>query len=307
MQDPTLAVKEGLREVETQLGKLRVLWSEAEFAKGAAEAEVKSLRAELARAFEVRKTLSEMANNRAWGQIAEAAHATIWGIGCVVTNLLQSAEGSARELKRLRRSNEQVREALDAMEGESPVDAALRVAHARDHFLGEYNRVTNGVENQELERLRVELKNLHAAANLELQASENRRLAETQAIRAGWAKDREELLRRNRVVVDERDAALADVRALRESWSAIHAQRDKARARVEELEREVASLRAPRQTVRDECAASLFGVLRPGAEPPRQGTYVFNTALAEVTEEINALRKDRETLNRVRGAVGVES
>ena len=30
---------------------------------------------------------------------------------------------------------------------------------------------------------------------------------------------------------------------------------------------------------------------------------MFNTALAEIIEEINALRKDREALNRVRSAV----
>ena len=30
---------------------------------------------------------------------------------------------------------------------------------------------------------------------------------------------------------------------------------------------------------------------------------MFNTALAEIIEEINALRKDRETLYRVRSAV----
>lgn len=197
--------------------------------------------------------------------------------------LLHSAEVSARELKRLRRSNEQVREVLGAEPGESPVQAAKRVNQGRHS--------AKAIPGQEIERLR-----------------------------------------------NERDAALArmaklekackegeqDVQALRESIAEVRYQRDKALARVEELEREVASLRSPvpvegevrsmsvcccsaRQVARNECAAALFGILRPGAEPPQQGTYVFNTALAEVSEEINALRKDRETLNQVRGAVEVKS
>ena len=58
-----------------------------------------------------------------------------------------------------------------------------------------------------------------------------------------------------------------------------------------------------RQAARNECASALFRILRPTKEPPQQGTYVFNTALAEIIEEINALRKDRETLYRVRSAV----
>jgi len=303
MQDPTLVVKEGLREVETQLGKLRVLWGEAEFAKGAAEAEVKSLRAELARlrkenarkdeewqrgyeelrnrgdfelntiraeleqaklrsaaaqaeAFEVRKALSEMANNRAWGQISlEAAHAAIWGLGCVVTNLLQS----------LRRSNEQVREALGAKPGESPVDAAERLRAERDS--------AKAIMGQEIERLR---------------------------------NDRDAAL--GRVVKLENACRESEqaARALQESWNAVYANRDKALARVEELEHEVASLRYPRQSVRDECAAALFEVFRT-SETLDTAFYGFDAALAVVTKELSALRKDRETLNRVRGAVEVKS
>ena len=61
-----------------------------------------------------------------------------------------------------------------------------------------------------------------------------------------------------------------------------------------------------RQVARNECASALFRILRPNKEPPQQGTYVFNTALAEVSEELNALRKDQETLNRVRGAMEVK-
>lgn len=120
-----------------------------------------------------------------------------------------------------------------------------------------------------------------------------------------------------------------EVQALRESWSSIRAGWEKSLERAEELEREVASLRSPRQSVegevsiqfgpmnvcccsarqmaRNECARALFRILYPNKEPPQQGTYVFNTALAEIIEEINALRKDREALNRVRSAVEVKS
>lgn len=277
MQDPTLAVKEGLREVETQLGKLRVLWSEAEFAKGAAEAEVKSLRAELAR---LRKE-------------------------------------TVRKDEEWRRGYEELR-------------------NARDHFLGEYNRVTNGAENQELERLRAELKNLHAAANLELQASENKRIAETQAIRAGWAKDREELLQRCRsLVADERDAALARVtelshelfglrsdvtelkklvggcsqRELNDYLSARRVCDDRETVPVP-VEGEVRSMNvcccSARQVARNEAAHKLFVLLHPDKKPVPDPVGL-GWVVGEVARELSALRKDRETLNRVRGAVGAKS
>jgi len=347
MQDPTLAVKEGLREVETQLGKLRVLWSEAEFAKGAAEAEVKSLRAELARLrketvrkdeewqrgyeelrnrgdFELNTIRAELVRRETelgavkdadWTLIAslraeleqaelrsavaqaeavearkendverfrarakqdrrerfaleaslEAAHAAIWGLGCVVTNLVYSVKAHEWELKRLRRSNEQVREALGAKPGESPVDAAERLRAERDS--------AKAIMGQEIERLR---------------------------------NDRDAAL--GRVVKLENACRESEqaARALQESWNAVYANRDKALARVEELEHEVASLRYPRQSVRDECAAALFEVFRT-SETLDTAFYGFDAALAVVAKELSALRKDRETLNRVRGAVEVKS
>lgn len=342
MKDPIQGTLDAVCEVEIRIGQIRLLWAEAETRGEAAVEQLQRVSGELERvkrltataqaeAFEVRKENKrlrldaengmrrdaetskqlevfrenqyelEAENERLRLEVSalkwhssnvlgptverdlEAAHATIWGLVCALTEARADAKSSRDGRNRLRRSNDRVREVLGAKPGESPVDAVNRFALRHNDVVG---RVA------ELERLRVELKNLHAAANLDLRASENKRIAETQAIRAGWAEDREELLQRNRVVVDERDAALA---------------------RVAELEKKVTEMCKPPegflndwQAARNECAAALFKVVRPGAEPPSQGTYVFNTALAEATEELSALRKDRETLNRVRELAGKE-
>lgn len=229
MKDPIQGALDAVREVDFRVRQVRLLWSEAE---RAAAAEVETLRAELARKDED------------------------------VERFRARAE---QELKRLRRSNEQVREVLGANFGESPVEAAERAVAERQNkeYMG-----------REIERLRAEREKERAETAQLLQAERQ---------------------------------------ALRESIAAVRAERDKALARVEELERLVpveggvrpmnACCYSARQVARNECASALFRILRPTKEPPQQGTYVFNTALAEIIEEINALRKDRETLYRVRSAV----
>lgn len=198
MKDPIQGTLDAVREVEIRVGQIRLLWAEAERASAA---EVETLRAELARKDEdVERFRARAKQDRRdrfeCEESLESARATIWGFVCVATNMLHSAESATRDLKRLRRSNEQVREVLGANHDESPVEAA---------------------------------------------------------------------------------------------------------------ERAVLSCCSARQVARNECASALFRILRPTKEPPQQGTYVFNTALAEIIEEINALRKDREALNRVRSAVEVKS
>jgi uncharacterized protein with von Willebrand factor type A (vWA) domain len=250
MKDPIQGTLDAVREVDFRVRQVRLLWSEAERASAA---EVETLRAELARKDED------------------------------VERFRARAE---QELKRLRRSNEQVREVLGANHDESPVEAAERAVAERQNkeYMG-----------REIERLRAEREKERAETAQLLQAERQ---------------------------------------ALRESIAAVRAERDKALARVEELERLVpveggvrpmnASVTtdkrrcrrceatmiaktkdcySARQVARNECASALFRILRPTKEPPQQGTYVFNTALAEIIEEINALRKDREALNRVRSAV----
>ena len=227
MKDPIQGTLDAVREVDFRVRQVRLLWSEAERASAA---EVETLRAELARKDED------------------------------VERFRARAE---QELKRLRRSNEQVREVLGANHGESPVEAAERAVLSRQNkeYMG-----------REIERLRAEREKERAETAQLLQAERQ---------------------------------------ALRESIAAVRAERDKALARVEELERLVpveggvrpmnACCYSARQVARNECASALFRISTK--EPPQQGTYVFNTALAEIIEEINALRKDREALNRVRSAV----
>ena len=106
--------------------------------------------------------------------------------------------------------------------------------------------------------------------------------------------------------VEAAERAVAERQALRESIAAVRAERDKALARVEELEREVAAARSLRKAVRDECAAALFEVFRT-SETLDTAFYGFAAALDVVAKELSALRKDRETLNRVRSAVEVKS
>lgn len=289
MKDPIQGTLDAVREVEIRVGQIRLLWAEAERASAA---EVETPRAELARKDEdVERFRARAKQDRRdrfeCEESLESARATIWGFVCVATNMLHSAESAARELKRLRRSNEQVREVLGANHDESPVEAAERLRAEKDN--------AKAIMGREIERL----------CN-ERDAALGRVVKLEKACREGEQ----------------------EVQALRESIAAVRFQRDKALARVEELEREVASLRSPRQSVegevsiqfgpmnvcccsarqmaRNECASALFRVLHPNKEPPQQGTYVFNTALAEVIEEINALRKDRETLNWVRGVVEVK-
>ena len=275
MKDPIQGALDAVREVDFRVRQVRLLWSEAERASAA---EVETLRAELARKDEdVERFRARAEQDRRdrfeCEESLESARATIWGFVCVATNMLHSAESAARELKRLRRSNEQVREVLGANHGESPVEAAKRLRADKDAM------------GREIERLRNE-RDVALARVVKLEKS---------------CRDGEQ-----------------DVQDLRESIAAVRAKWDKALVRVEELEREVTSLRSlvipmnaccysARQAARNECASALFRILRPTKEPPQQGTYVFNTALAEIIEEINALRKDREALNRVRGAMEVKS
>lgn len=269
MKDPIQGALDAVREVEIRVGQIRLLWAEAERAKEAAEAEVKSLRARKDEDVERFRARAEQdrRDRFACEESLEAAHAAIWGLGCVVTNLLQSgcveakAESYERELKRLRRSNEQVREVLGANHGESPVEAAKRLRADKDAM------------GREIERLRNE-RDVALARVVKLEKS---------------CREGEQ-----------------EVQALQESWSAVRAKRDKAVARVEELEREVAAVRSLRQTVRDECAAALFEVFRT-SETLDTAFYGFAAALDVVAKELSALRKDRETLNRVRSAVEVKS
>lgn len=183
MKDPIQGTLDAAREVEIRIGQVRILWSEAVAAKEAAEAGAEALRAELqqscllsarvqAEAFECRKEMERLRADyengvrrdvevsrqleqfRTRRRELEATHAAIWGLGCVVTNLLQSgcveakAESYERELKRLRRSNEQVREVLGANHGESPVEAAKRLRAEKDN--------AKAIMSQEIERLRNE-------------------------------------------------------------------------------------------------------------------------------------------------------
>lgn len=272
MKDPIQGALDAVREVDFRVRQVRLLWSEAERAKEAAEAEVKTLRAELARKDEdVERFRARAEQDRRdrfeCEESLEAAHAAIWGLGCVVTNLLQSgcveakAESYERELKRLRRSNEQVREVLGANPGESPVEAAKRLRAEKDN--------AKAIMGREIERLRNE-RDVALARVVKLET----------ACREGEQ----------------------DVQALQESWSAVRAKRDKALARLEELEREVAAARSLRKAVRDECAAALFEVFRT-SETLDTAFYGFAAALDVVAKELSALRKDRETLNRVRSAV----
>ena len=225
MKDPIQGALDAVREVDFRVRQVRLLWSEAERASAA---EVETLRAELARKDED------------------------------VERFRARAE---QELKRLRRSNEQVREVLGANHGESPVEAAKRLRADKDAM------------GREIERLRNE-RDVALARVVKLEKS---------------CREGEQ-----------------EVQALQESWSAVRAKRDKAVARVEELEREVAAVRSLRQTVRDECAAALFEVFRT-SETLDTAFYGFAAALDVVAKELSALRKDRETLNRVRSAVEVKS
>lgn len=307
MKDP---IQDAVREVVIRIEQIRFLWSVAETARASAESEAERVKlrsaAEQAEAFEVRKenerlrldaengmrrdaeTSKQLEVFRTRRYELEAAHATIWGLGCALTEAYADAKSARHARNRLRRSNDRVRGVLEAEPGEPPVAAAERLRGDLAHTAAQCDLLSE-TSGREIERLRADLGSVRG----ELRASENKRIAETQAIRAGWAEDREELLQRNRVVVNERDAA---------------------QARVAELEKKVTGMCKPPegflndwQAARNECAAALFEVVRPGAEPPSQGTYVFNTALAEATEEINALRKDRETLNWVRGEAESEA
>lgn len=130
MKDPIQGTLDAVREVEIRVGQIRLLWAEAERASAA---EVETLRAELARKDED------------------------------VERFRARAE---QELKRLRRSNEQVREVLGANHGESPVEAAERAVLYEDReavvaeklagLLGNVNLACYGVDDL-IERLRDEL------------------------------------------------------------------------------------------------------------------------------------------------------
>ena len=202
MKDPIQGALDAVREVDFRVRQVRLLWSEAERASAA---EVETLRAELARKDEdVERFRARAKQDRRdrfeCEESLEAAHAAIWGLGCVVTNLLQSgcveakAESYERELKRLRRSNEQVREVLGANHGESPVEAAKRLRAEKDN--------AKAIMGREIERLRNER-----------DAALGRVVKLEKACREGEQ----------------------EVQALRESIAAIHVKRDKALARVEEV------------------------------------------------------------------------
>lgn len=232
MKDPIQGTLDAVREVEIRIGQIRLLWGEAaveQLQRVSGELEQAKLRsaAAQAEAFEARKenerlrldaengmrrdaeTSKRLEVFRTRRYELEAAHATIWGLGCALTEAYADAKSARHARNRLRRSNDRVREVLEAEPGESPVAAAerLRGNLARTAAQCDLLSETSG---REIERLRTEL----GSVRNELRASENKRIAETQAIRAGWAEDREELLQRNRVVVDERDAALARVAEL---------------------------------------------------------------------------------------------
>jgi len=212
----------------------------------------------------------------------EAAHAAIWGLGCVLTEAYADAKSARDGRNCLRRSNDRVREVLGAKPGESPAQAAERANQSLNS--------TKAIMSQEIERLR---------------------------------NDRDAAL--GRVVKLEKACKEGeqDVQALRESIAAVRFQRDKALARVKGLEREVASLRAPvpvegevrsmnvcccsaRQVARNEAAHKLFVLLHPDKKPVPDPVGL-GWVVGEVARELSALRKDRETLNRVRGAVGAKS
>ncbi len=92
MKDPIQGALDAVREVDFRVRQVRLLWSEAERASAA---EVETLRAELARKDEdVERFRARAEQDRRdrfeCEESLEAAHAAIWGLGCVVTNLLQS-------------------------------------------------------------------------------------------------------------------------------------------------------------------------------------------------------------------------
>jgi hypothetical protein len=84
MKDPIQGALDAVREVEIRVGQIRLLWAEAERAKEAAEAEVKSLRARKDEDVERFRARAEQdrRDRFACEESLEAAHAAIWGLGC---------------------------------------------------------------------------------------------------------------------------------------------------------------------------------------------------------------------------------
>lgn len=163
MKDPIQGTLDAVREVEIGVSQFRALLSEAAAAKEEAEAGAEALRAELqqsrllsarvqAEAFECRKEMERLRADyengmrrdvevsrqleqfRTRRRELEAAHAAIWGLGCALTGAYADAKSARHTRNRLRRSNDRVREVLGAKPGESPVEAAERVARSRKNL-----------------------------------------------------------------------------------------------------------------------------------------------------------------------------